>query len=426
MSTFLIATMPAAGHVHPLIPIARALVERKHEVYWYTGREFAALVDETGATFTPMSVEVDALRRPERAALQGLAQLKWDLKHFFLDPLPAQVADLRSLTERRDFDVIVSDLGFLGAGSLHELGGPVWASVGMTVLTLPSRDTAPFGSALPPSRSPLGRIRNQTLQVVFDRLVMRDVTAYDRSVRAQLGLLAPRRMLSAISPYLHLQNGIAEFEYPREDLPAQVHFVGALNEPPRPAALPPWWDEVAAGHRPVVHVTQGTVADRRLDDLVRPTIEALATADVLVVAGIGATDPGELGPLPANVRTIPFISHDVLMPHLSVLVTNGGYGAVQKAIAHGVPLVVAGGTEEKPEIAARVAWSGVGLNLKTDKPTAETLRHSIQRVLQEPGFRATARRLAASYQDTVAGDQAALLLEQLAATRQPVSSAMRP
>jgi UDP:flavonoid glycosyltransferase YjiC (YdhE family) len=30
------------------------------------------------------------------------------------------------------------------------------------------------------------------------------------------------------------------------------------------------------------------------------------------------------------------------------MVTNGGYGGVQAALANGVPLVVAGATEEKP------------------------------------------------------------------------------
>ena len=36
------------------------------------------------------------------------------------------------------------------------------------------------------------------------------------------------------------------------------------------------------------------------------------------------------------------------------MLTNGGYGGVQYALAHGVPLVVAGDTEDKPEVAARV------------------------------------------------------------------------
>ena len=40
------------------------------------------------------------------------------------------------------------------------------------------------------------------------------------------------------------------------------------------------------------------------------------------------------------------------------MVTNGGYGGVQQALANGVPLVVAGDSEDKPEVAARVAVVG--------------------------------------------------------------------
>jgi UDP:flavonoid glycosyltransferase YjiC (YdhE family) len=36
------------------------------------------------------------------------------------------------------------------------------------------------------------------------------------------------------------------------------------------------------------------------------------------------------------------------------MVTNGGYGGVQMALAHAVPLVVAGAKEDKPEVAGRV------------------------------------------------------------------------
>ena len=63
------------------------------------------------------------------------------------------------------------------------------------------------------------------------------------------------------------------------------------------------------------------------------------------------------------------------------MVTNGGYGAVQRALATGVPLVVAGDTEDKPEVAARVAWSGAGIDLRTGAPTAKAVRHAVREVL---------------------------------------------
>jgi UDP-glucoronosyl and UDP-glucosyl transferase len=47
-------------------------------------------------------------------------------------------------------------------------------------------------------------------------------------------------------------------------------------------------------------------------------------------------------PLPANTHVVEYIPHDRLLPKVDVMVTNGGYGAVQRALSMGVPLVVAG------------------------------------------------------------------------------------
>ena len=64
------------------------------------------------------------------------------------------------------------------------------------------------------------------------------------------------------------------------------------------------------------------------------------------------------------------------------MVTNGGYGAVQRALSMGVPLVVAGNTEDKPEVAARVAWTGAGVNLRTGTPTPSAVRAAVREVLE--------------------------------------------
>ena len=100
------------------------------------------------------------------------------------------------------------------------------------------------------------------------------------------------------------------------------------------------------------------------------TTRALADDDVLVVATTGGPDPAPLRRgLPANVRLERFVPHHLLLPHVDVMVTNGGYGGVQQALANGVPLVVAGDSEDKPEVAARVQWSGAGVNLHTGRPS---------------------------------------------------------
>ena len=49
MARFLITTMPFVGHVNPGLPVASRLIERGHEVRWYTGRRFRERVEATGA-----------------------------------------------------------------------------------------------------------------------------------------------------------------------------------------------------------------------------------------------------------------------------------------------------------------------------------------------------------------------------------------
>ena len=165
----------------------------------------------------------------------------------------------------------------------------------------------------------------------------------------------------------------------------------------------------------MVHVTQGTLDNADLSRILGPTMEALAGDDVLVVATTGGPDPAPLRPtLPANVRLERFIPHDLLLPRVDVMVTNGGYGGVQQALAHGVPLVVAGDSEDKPEVAARVRWSGAGVDLRTGRPTPVQLATAVRRVLEQPSFRQRATALQIEIAQTDAGQTIDDVLVELA------------
>jgi UDP:flavonoid glycosyltransferase YjiC (YdhE family) len=78
--------------------------------------------------------------------------------------------------------------------------------------------------------------------------------------------------------------------------------------------------------------------------------------------------------LPANARAAEFLPYDDPLPKTDVHVTNGGYGGVQYALRHGVPIVAAGRHEDKPEVIARVAWSGVGRRIRTEFPKPAAVR----------------------------------------------------
>ena len=193
---------------------------------------------------------------------RGVDRFTAGIKHGFVDPMPILVDELRRITAAFPVDVVLTDLLCVGAMAWHELGGPPWASFGVSVLTRSSRDTAPVTTALPPATTALGRVRQRLLNALFERVIFADVTTHANRLRATLGLSpVTGNIVDALSPYLYLQSSTPAFEYPRRDLPPQLHWIGPLlPEAPAGAALPGWWDELGSG-RPVVLVTQGTVAN---------------------------------------------------------------------------------------------------------------------------------------------------------------------
>lgn len=425
MAKYLFATMPVPGHVAPIAPIARALVARGHEVVWYGSSFLQDRIAATGARFEPIQSTLDygdsEYNRyfPERAAYRGLPQIKFDFKRLFVDAIPGYVKDLQATLKDFPADVLVGDPAVAAVRIVGEATGIPWMTVNISVLGLPGRDVAPFGLGMLPSYSALGRLRNATLDWLGEHVIFRDVNQHYYELANRHGW--PRfPFRPAPSPYLYLQPSIPSFEYPRTDLPPQVHFIGPLlPDTPRDFVPPGWWNEVTSATRPVVLVTQGTIATDT-EQLIAPTLEGLGGEDVLVVATTGGPADGRIGKVPANARIESFVPFAHLMPHVSAMVTNGGYGGTMITLAHGVPLVVAGISEDKPEVANRVAYAGVGLNLKTATPKPSQVRSAIRRILDEPKFRERAEVLREELAHYDAPRQAADLLEELASTKQPI------
>ncbi len=421
MSRILFATVPIVGHINPLLPLARALVGRGHDVRWYSGPRHRLRIEATGAGFIGFirahnynDQQIDT-EFPARSALKGLDQLRFDLMRIFIDAAPGQLADIEAIANDWPPDVIVADPTMFGAAFAHERRDIPLAMVSVLPCVLRSRDTAPFGFGMPPTGSIFGRMRNAVLNQVVEQIVFRRVQQHWRQTRAGLGLDSGRFFFDAPRDVPRfLLPTVPGFEYPRSDLPASVEFIGILPvDAPQGIERPAWSSELD-GSRPLIHVSQGTIANAK-PELFAPAIAGLANEEVLVVVATGGRPADELGlaQVPDNVRVASYLSYADLLPRTSVMVTNGGYGGVQLALSYGVPLVVAGTTEDKPEVAARVAWSGAGINLRTSAPTAEAVRDAVRKVLREPGYSFHAKRLAKEYAGYDAVDRGVASIEKL-------------
>jgi MGT family glycosyltransferase len=403
MSSIVIVSVPFHGHVTPMLAVAKGFVERGDDVRFVTGSRFADKVTATGAAYVPLPAEADlddtsiVGRFPERAKLKGVKAIAFDIEQVIARPAKPQYETLITLLADRRADAVLADPLFLGAAFMleHERSErPAVVMCGIAPLPINSVDTAPFGMGLPPARA-LNRPRNGALTALSRRMLRRPYGVIDEIHREVHGKPMPGTLMTwGRRADALVQFTVPSFEYPVSDAPPEHHFVGPLSANGSQAPLPDWWAELD-GSKPVVHVTQGTLANVDYGQAIAPTLEALGGEDVLVVVATGGRALDTLPPLPANARAAMYLPYDELLPRTAVYVTNGGYGGVQYALRYGVPIVATGGKEDKPEVGARVAWTGVGRRIRSEHPTPRALRRDILAVLNQPRYRQASQRIAA-------------------------------
>ncbi|WP_432492030.1 glycosyltransferase [Kineococcus gypseus] len=333
----------------------------------------------------------------------------------FARPAGPQLRAVLAALDDEPADAVLAEAAFLGADLLANLpraGRPAVLVLGVLPLTCGGPGLAPFGAGLPPATGALTRLRNAALGLLAQRVLLRGVERHlDAESRRSTGRPLPGEGFwdGPGRCDVFLQIGVPGLEHPRPGLERRVRFVGRPPAPPQPGPDPDRWPELDG--RRVVHVTQGTEANADPTALLVPTAAALAEReDVLVVATAGGRPAAavtgavraRLGAVPANLRVETWLDYARLLPRTDLVVTNGGWGGVTSALAHGVPLVVAGDSEDEPEVAARVAWSGAGVDLRTARPSVPALRAAVRTALDGPDHAAAARRLRAQF-DAVDG-----------------------
>ena len=397
-----------------MVEIGRSLVERGHTVSMVTGSRFVDAVVSAGMTHIPLRGLANFDDRdhasflPDRDLYRGIAQAQYDIQTIFIKTIPSQSEVVLEAVASTHPEAILVDAAFVGVAALlfdETTPRPPILAVGVLPLSQSSRDVAPYGLGMQPSRTMVGRMRNGVLRWMLEHVLFRKTQVLANQVLTEIGSPPLTTWVLDVASRFDrfLQLTVPEFEYPRSDLPGSISFVGPVLPAPAvvsAAELPSWWQDVT-GPRPVVHVTQGTMDNRDLSRLLAPTIRAARLRDIVLVVSTGRDGAEDelralVGEIPENVRIARFLPYEQLLPHLDLMITNGGYGGVQYALAHGVPLIVAGDTEDKPEVCARVTFSGVGINLKTGTPTEAAVGEAIDAVLADASYANAAAAVAAS------------------------------
>jgi UDP:flavonoid glycosyltransferase YjiC (YdhE family) len=404
----LLAAALGTGHINPILAIGRILLAEGHEIGMLSSGAYRERIEAAGVVFHPLPPEVDF-----KSLLDAVPELKdippgpqlirVAMERLMVDTIPGLYRGVQQALQSFPADLIVGDE--MNFGLLPMLLGPrskrpSIVMCGTSILHTRRDDGAPGFVGLPPATTQAQRDEYAAIAQEQNRLIHHPVGRHLDQCLGQLGVgpLSIRLFESGVElADAYLQLSVPGFEYPRET-PHRARFVGIMPIIPKQAPVPAWGHELD-GPRKVVLVTQGTVANHDFDRLVTPALAALENEPGLLVVVTTGGRPIEAipSPIPANARISSYLPFEWLLPKVDVLVTNGGYGSVNQALSFGIPLVSAGLTEDKAEVNARVAWSGVGINLATNEPTPERLREAVRAVLNKPDYRLRAGLMAAEF-----------------------------
>jgi UDP:flavonoid glycosyltransferase YjiC (YdhE family) len=357
----LLTSNSGAGHIGPLVPFAHAFLDAGHDVLLAAPAAARPTVEREDLPFFPLAdpptEETDAI---------------WE-------SLPSLPEEERSVRVMRD---IFADIDFRASFP------GVLRAVDRFRPDVLLREPTEYAGLLAAERLGLPHGRIAIMAAASETWGVPIVAPALDAHRKRLGLPRdPSGRRIKESPYLTV---IPEaLEAPDDFGPAHAVRFRERRAEPRP--LPDWWR--GGYHRPLVYASYGSVTPSLpfFPELFRATVAALGELPVRALFTVGIeVDVSSLGPVPDNVRVERWIPQEAVMPHAAVMIAHGGAGSTRMALAAGVPSVIVPGFADQFRNAERVAALGAGM-----QATADDLVSAVRRILAEPSYRESAKRVAA-------------------------------
>lgn len=384
-----------AGHTFPVIALGRALRARGHRVLIHTWVRWQPEIEAEGLEFA--------------------AAPQYDLDPATGDYLPAYEAVRRAVLDCEDDfrafapDVVISDILSNTSGLIAERLGVPNITLVPHVYPVMDPGMTPYSAGIRRPRTPVGRWFWRRMLRLMEPGYRQGEREFD-DLRLALDLPPAPGPMPTLSRELTLVATLPQLEYPRA-WPSWVKVCGAvLWEPPGQQT------ELPAGDEPLVLVAPSTSKDPA-QRMLRAAMRGLAGEPVRVLGTTNrrpVTDPLLVG---RRAKLVEWASYSQTMPQSAVVICNGGYGTIMRAICSGAAVLVVPDDGDQRENALRVAWAGVGLRLPRRWATASSLRLAVRRLIADDRYQRRAKELAAWHAANPGDVRAAELVEQHMAAR---------
>lgn len=402
---FLFSVLGGPGHLHPLVPLARALGQAGHDAAFVVGPPLRSQVEAAGFTVFPAGgnittdPEYQQVKAHVRMGPTGLESELFNYPRLFCGIAPRlRMPELVAIAQTWQPDMLIRDAGEYSAVIAAEHLGLPHAVIG-------------FAAAL----------KSMT---IFEREA---ATQLD-PIRQRWGL-APDPGLTSLYRYLYLTYSPPSFSLqdvgdPRGagPIPATTHFIRLeVFDHAGAESLPEWAARLPA--HPTVYVTLGTEVNKEAEfypSVLQTIIAGLRDLPINLIVTIGRDrDPTDFGPQPPNVHIEHYLPQSLLLRQCDLMVMHGGSNSLLAALDVGLPMVVVPLIADQFFNAHVIQRMHLGHVVQRWQLTPASIRTAVEEALHNPAYRQNVGRLQAEMHALPDQTYAVELIEGAAADNQP-------
>lgn len=375
MKTALIYTSPARGHLYPMMDIAIKLKEEGYRVVIQTLSAERSNVESEGLVHLSISPEIERITLDDYKEKSPISQIKATFRSW-LSRAPHEIEDLRESCNKFSPDLLIIDANTWGGSAFAESRNETWAMFMPYCLPVSSRDTPAFGPGFHPPTNTFHRVRDRIMNGMVNGAVRGIIKEYNQ-LRENVGVSKLTQYQEIFErPPLVLYRTAEPFDYPRAEMPENILPVGPGLWAP-PSETPDWIEEMPET-RILVTVSTEMQNDRAI---IETAIDALADMDLSLIITTAALNPDSFESRGENVRIVRYLPHSTVIPKMDLVITHGGMGTTQRALAAGVPVCVVPWGRDQNETARRVEVSGAGTMLPKRKLNEKNLTDAVQEAM---------------------------------------------
>ncbi len=372
MSKIVFFCIPAHGHTNPTLNVVKELINKGHQVWYYSYEAFREKIESTGAHFIPCDAyDMEQHLTPEDGARIG-KDLAFSTKILVDTTLALDDAILEDM-EKLQPDCIVAD------------SMAVWGKAIAIKLNIPfvsSTTTFAFNQYS-------AKIMKQSIGQLFNMIF--SMPRINKDLKRLQDKGYPITNILSIIQNDNDTNTIVytskEFQPCAETFSDKYSFVGpSIRETDK---------LVKKNANKLIYISLGTV-NNMMTDFYKNCIAALKNTEYQVIMSVGEyIDIKSLGEIPGNFKILPSVDQIAVLKEADAFLTHCGMNSVNEGLYHEVPLVLFPQTPEQGGVARRVSDLEAGIYL--NKNTPEEIKASLETVLSDSKYKENASSISESF-----------------------------